>query len=147
MSATCPVCGNELQPEAPACPHCGFKLLGSTQKFTPVALDDAPSPQHAPQRAAHATLRVVRGPQTGIVLELGGSSLSIGRNPQCDVFLNDMTVSRAHAFIEPVAGGYRIRDDNSFNGVWVNNANVDARKLAHGDIIQIGAFCLLYEED
>ena len=67
---------------------------------------------------------------------------------QCDVFLNDMTVSREHAVIEPSTGTFSIRDTNSFNGVWVNNANIEeSYTLVHGDIIQIGAFCLLYQEE
>ena len=59
-----------------------------------------------------------------------------------------MTVSRMHATIEQENGCYVIRDANSFNGVWVNNDSVDApRKLCNGDVIQIGAFCLLYQEE
>ena len=147
MTERCPVCNNELEPEASACPHCGFKLLGSTQRFAPVALaDESFTPE--PEPSAAAVLSVVRGPQTGIVFNLGSQMLTIGRSPQRDLFLNDMTVSREHAVIEPVAGGYAISDTNSFNGVWVNNASVDApRKLVSGDVIQIGAFCLIYQEE
>ena len=97
---------------------------------------------------ARATLNVVRGPQVGISFVLTGEPVTIGRSPQRDVFLNDMTVSREHALIEPCEGGYAIHDTNSFNGVWVNNDSVDApRKLCNGDVIQIGAFCLLYQEE
>ena len=99
--------------------------------------------------AAEAVLRVVRGPQTGVSYRLGDDAIqTIGRSPQCDVFLNDMTVSREHAVIEPLDGTFSIRDTNSFNGVWVNNANVEDKYiLTHGDIIQIGAFCLIYQEE
>ena len=147
MTERCPVCNNELAPDYAACPHCGFKLLGSTQRFAPVALpDESFSPEAKP--AAAAALRVVRGPQTGVVIQLGDAPQTIGRSPQRDVFLNDMTVSREHALIEPCEGGYAIHDTNSFNGVWVNNDSVDApRKLCNGDVIQIGAFCLLYQEE
>ena len=94
-----------------------------------------------------AELRVVRGPQTGVAFQLGDRGLTVGRSPQCDIFLNDMTVSREHAVIEPVdGGGYVIRDENSFNGVWVSNDSIDEHRLASGDIIQIGAFLLLYQE-
>mgnify|MGYP000203439650 CR=1 FL=1 len=43
--------------------------------------------------------------------------------------------------------GYVIRDANSFNGVWVNNESVETRRLVSGDVIQIGAFCLVYKEE
>ena len=78
---------------------------------------------------------------------LGSEPVTIGRSPQCAIFLNDMTVSRMHATIEPEDGCYVIRDANSFNGVWVNNENVEARTLRPGDFIQIGTFCLQYEEN
>lgn len=145
MSEICPVCNRVVEPHDAACPHCGFKLLGSTQRFDPVTfpeetLDETDRP------VQDATLRVVRGPQTGISFRLGNTPLSIGRSPQCDVFLNDMTVSREHASLTPDGGGYVINDENSFNGVWVNSDSVDTRRLASGDVVQIGAFCLLYQE-
>ena len=72
--------------------------------------------------------------------------MSVGRDPQCDIFLNDMTVSREHAEIEVTGEGCVIRDKNSFNGVWVNDRAVEACALKPGDVIQIGAFCLIYRE-
>ena len=123
----CPVCNNPIDSQAPVCPHCGFKLLGSTQRFEPVSFgDDALPVAAAPQAAA---------------------ALHVVRSPQCDLFLNDMTVSREHASVEPADGGYVIRDANSFNGVWVNNESVETRRLVSGDVIQIGAFCLVYKEE
>ena len=99
------------------------------------------------QGPGRAALRVVRGPQTGTTFTLDDDLLSIGRSPQCGVFLNDMTVSRQHATIMRTERGRLITDEHSFNGVWVNNENVDAHLLQAGDIIQIGAFCLLYQEE
>lgn len=146
MSETCPVCSHPVSPNDTACPTCGFKLLGTTQAFKPVALDSAAAaaPEAAPTRA---TLNVVRGPQVGITFQLGDEPLTVGRSPHCSIFLNDMTVSRMHAAIEPEAGCYVIRDQNSFNGVWVNNEVVEARALRPGDLIQIGTFCMRYEEN
>lgn len=146
MSEVCPVCSHEVAPGAAVCPTCGFKLIGATQAFSPVTLDANPG---APVDAAPTTasLNVVRGPQVGIAYTLGPDAMTIGRSPQCSIFLNDMTVSRMHATIEPEAGCYVIRDANSFNGVWVNNENVEARALRPGDYVQIGTFCLQYEEN
>ena len=67
----------------------------------------------------------------------------MGRDPKCDVFLNDMTVSRDHARIEPEGNAFKIIDDDSYNGVWINNENVNSALLHDGDFIQIGAFGLL----
>ena len=48
--------------------------------------------------------------------------------------------------IAPENGKYLISDSNSYNGVWINNKSVDSAILHDGDIIQIGVFCLLYQE-
>ena len=147
MSTVCPVCGSELSDNVAACPACGFKLQGSTQSFQPISLDQqVPAAEPAPA-PAHATLRFVRGPQTGVVFDLGDEPLSVGRNPQCGLFLNDMTVSREHAELIPSAGGWTIKDCNSFNCVWVNNSNITEHALKAGDVIQIGAFCLQYQDE
>ena len=55
-----------------------------------------------------------------------------------------MTVSRKHAELERVGDGWSIRDTGSFNGVWVNNTNVDHVMLNDRDVIQIGCFVLRY---
>ena len=146
MSERCPVCSHEIEPGAEVCPTCGFRLLGATQAFKPLVIEEDGSV--AGERGlAHATLNVVRGPQVGVSFTLGSEPITIGRSPQCTIFLNDMTVSRMHATIEPETGCYVIRDANSFNGLWVNNESVEARTLRPGDFIQIGTFCLQYEEN
>ncbi len=145
MSRLCPVCNSPVDDQASSCSCCGFKFLGATQQFKPISLDESfeiPANSHA-----SATLQVVRGPQTGITIPLTQETITIGRSPQCSLFLNDMTVSREHASVSPGHGGYIITDDNSFNGVWVNNKSVVSHLLAPGDIIQIGSFCLIYQED
>lgn len=146
MSAVCPVCNNVLEDQVQACPYCGFTLLGNTQQFTPIMVEEAMSTNIA-AAPAKASLQIVRGPQIGIEFDLTGKPLTIGRSPRCDVFLNDMTVSRAHALLEAHGPRFVIRDQNSFNGVWVNNENITERILENGDVIQIGVFVLLYKED
>ena len=56
-----------------------------------------------------------------------------------------MTVSRMHATLDRVPGGYKIVDADSFNGLWVNNLNMKEAVLNDGDVVQIGTFCLLYQ--
>ena len=58
-------------------PHCGFKLLGSTQRFEPVSFGDDALPVAAAPQAA-AALHVVRGPQTGVTYQLGDQALTMG---------------------------------------------------------------------
>lgn len=146
MNDTCPVCNGPISYEDTVCSNCGFKLQGSTQSFQPISLSGEEVIPPASKAANSVVLRVVRGPQIGTSFSLDGDRFTIGRSPQSEIFLNDMTVSRVHAYITRGNEGYRIEDANSFNGVWINNKNIDLAVLNEGDIIQIGAFCLLYQE-
>lgn len=144
MSVQCPICNNEIKDGVAECSVCGYHLLGSTESFTPISIESDELQQDA--KAQQFDLRVVRGPQTGVDIALHEGTLSIGRDPRCDIFLNDMTVSRRHAEIEVGAKRCVLRDKNSFNGVWVNDRAIETCLLKSGDLIQIGAFCLLYRE-
>lgn len=141
----CPICRRSVQSGMAVCPSCGFKMLGKTQEFKPISIQPE-KPAAGKSSDSVASLKVVRGPQTGVVYRLEDDSVSIGRSPNCDVFLNDMTVSRIHAHLQKEGGCFVISDDNSYNGVWVNNRDVKTKALESGDCIQIGTFCLLYEE-
>ena len=146
MSRTCPICNSIANDAAPSCPACGFKFNGSTESFAPLQLTGANRPVQSAAPRKPGCLKVVRGPRTGAVIDLYDGELSIGRDPRCDVFLNDMTVSRNHATLTVKGASATIRDNNSFNGVWVNNSSVDVATLTVGDKIQIGEFCLHYCE-
>lgn len=145
MSDTCPVCQNEIKPNATACDVCGFKIVGNTKAFQPVKIDVPVLKEAA--NAERGILREVRGPQVGITFPISGDEITIGRNQNSTIFLNDMTVSRQHATIRNVDGNYVIYDERSYNGVWVNNKNVQAKTLHYGDKIQIGTFGFIYEPD
>ena len=147
MSGRCPICNGELTEGAAACPTCGYRISGATQRFAFVKTDGDPVVAEQPVPVNQKRdLKVVRGPQTGIEITLSEGTLSLGRDPRCDVFLNDMTVSRNHAELEVKPDGCILRDNNSFNGVWVNDRSVETCLLKSGDLIQIGAFCLMYRE-
>ena len=143
MDEFCPVCGAKRKQGLVSCASCGYHYLEATQKFTPVTVDAVQAPASVP--AKKALLRVVRGPQCGCAFELTRTVSSVGRSPQCDIFLNDMTVSREHALIASTDKGYVITDRNSYNGLWVNNEAMDTKLLKNGDAIQIGTFCLIFE--
>lgn len=143
MTKTCPICNTVIEDNAAQCPRCGFKLQGQTQAFKPV--DVEAGPHTAPSELLEeAELKIVKGPQTGSIFRLNSDSVTVGRSPRCDIFLNDMTVSRSHAIIERHDGHYAIVDQDSFNGLWVNGENVHEATLHDGDVIQVGTFVLQY---
>lgn len=145
MAVNCPICNNVLADDQASCPACGYHMLGTTETFNPV-INGGSTASTKSDESHRYDLRVVRGPQTGIEIELHPGTLNIGRDPRCDIFLNDMTVSRNHAVMEVDPSGCIIRDMGSVNGVWVNDRVVEACSLRPGDLVQIGAFCLVFRE-
>lgn len=142
---SCPICQSPLKPGQAACESCGFRLAGNTQSFSPLSVP-APEVRTPPEQPATSpVLRMVRGPQRGAEFKVNSQVTSIGRNPQCGIFLNDMTVSRLHASIAVRDGAYIIRDEQSFNGVWVNNASINNKVLAQDDFVQIGRFGFIFD--
>ena len=70
--------------------------------------------------------------------------MTIGRSPDSDVFLDDVTVSRRHAEFRRGASGWSIRDVDSLNGTYVNRMRVDDHQLRGGDELQIGKFRFVF---
>lgn len=91
-----------------------------------------------PQSTAIARLRL-NDPQSPIQSIELQSGMTIGRSRECDIFVEDLTVSRHHATIEEgTPGVYEIVDHKSATGTLVNGRPVKRHKLQEGDIIQIG---------
>jgi len=91
-----------------------------------------------------ALLIVQRGPNAGSRYLLNTESSTVGRHPDSDIFLDDISVSRRHATFQRTSGGTVVRDAGSLNGTYVNRDLVDERLLQHGDEVQIGKFRLVY---
>jgi pSer/pThr/pTyr-binding forkhead associated (FHA) protein len=97
--------------------------------------------------AGGAVLVVTRGPNSGsrFVLSPEGTPLvTIGRHPQSDIFLDDITVSRRHAEVRHRDGGYWAHDVGSLNGTYVNRRSIEDAALSSGDELQVGKFRLLF---
>ncbi len=68
------------------------------------------------------------------------AEMTIGRSRDCDIFLEDLAVSRLHATIREIAGGgYEIEDHRSAAGTFVNGMRITRYRLIEGDIVQIGS--------
>jgi pSer/pThr/pTyr-binding forkhead associated (FHA) protein len=91
-----------------------------------------------PQSTAIAKL-LLNNPQNALQnIELQ-SGMTIGRSRECNIFLEDLAVSRHHATIEESpSGGFEIVDNKSATGTLVNGRPVIRHKLQEGDIIQVG---------
>ncbi|WP_302477618.1 FHA domain-containing protein [Aeromicrobium stalagmiti] len=95
--------------------------------------------------AGSAMLLVQRGPDSGARFLLDSDVVTVGRHPDSDIFLDDISVSRRHATFTRSAGGYAIADLGSLNGSYVNRDRIDSEiSLSGGDEVQIGKYRLIY---
>ena len=97
-------------------------------------------------RRARGPALVVRagGGRAGESFATGGPRTLIGRSPDCDVFLDDVTVSRRHAEIIREDDTHVIRDLGSLNGTFVNRHRIESSVLADDDEVQIGKYRMTF---
>ena len=84
------------------------------------------------------------GGRAGESFPLDGDRMSVGRRPESDVFLDDVTVSRDHALIVRRGSDYYLDDSGSLNGTYVNRHRIDSHRLVDGDELQIGKYKLAF---
>ena len=92
-------------------------------------------------------IRVKNGPCKGRTCQIGGTPVTIGRDPSCTLQIIDKGVSRNHAEIYRVGEMYFIRDVGSRNGTFVNDDQIQEELLREGDIVRIGGTTLVFESE
>lgn len=146
----CQECGF-LNPEAANyCARCGALLVKedggteATQTFTAEEGDDAPGDALEDLGITGPAL-VVRsgGGRAGETFHPEGET-TIGRSPDCGIFLDDVTVSRKHAVVSERNGAFLVEDQGSLNGTFVNRKRVESAQLEDGDELQIGKYRLTF---
>lgn len=150
----CNQCGHRNPPASSFCSACGA-VLGNIEDHT-ITLVRADPLQEAVGPAddivVHvselptASLVVRNGPQAGAALALDAGLTRLGRHQDCEISLDDITVSRRHADIIRTLTGYIVRDAGSLNGTYVNNVRIDEAPLRQGDELQVGKFRLVFFE-
>ena len=118
--------------------------MGQTQSFNLMPDITLPNIDMSSQDSGLAELTIVRGPSTGERFILDIPEVTIGRDPNCEVFLNDRTVSRRHSHLSIQGGRAIIEDLGSLNGTWVDAAIVSSSELFNGLTIQIGTFKMIF---
>jgi hypothetical protein len=91
-----------------------------------------------------ALLVVKRGPNAGSRFLLDHELTTVGRHPDSDIFLDDVTVSRRHAEFYRHGDGFVVRDVGSLNGTYVNRDRIEETGLRTGDEVQVGKFRLTF---
>lgn len=92
----------------------------------------------------HALLVVHHGPNQGARFLLDVDLTTAGRSVSCDIFLDDVTVSREHAHFVRAGTDFLVRDAGSLNGTYVNRERVAEAELREGDEVQIGKYRLTF---
>lgn len=147
----CPSCGFRNVEGASFCARCGASLI-QDQDETQTTMSYVPGEEerdHDVEREplAEGASLVIRtgGGRAGETYSLAADRVTtIGRHPDSDVFLDDVTVSRRHASIERQGSMYAIVDQGSLNGTYVNRRRVDRQLLTDGDELQIGKYKLTF---
>jgi pSer/pThr/pTyr-binding forkhead associated (FHA) protein len=144
----CPNCDHLNEAGANFCSRCGSPMgsveAEATATLAPIEVETEEEAHVRDLKPGQACVIVRRGPAAGTKFTMDGDVVTVGRHPQSDIFLNDITVSRRHAELRRAGGKYEVTDLGSLNGTYVNRARVDSSVLSSGDELQIGKFRLLF---
>lgn len=150
----CNRCAHRNPPQAAFCSVCGAVLDNTADRTITLTRVDAS--QDALGHEDDIVFRTSELPIGGAVLvsrtgeqygdrfPLTVGTTNIGRHPNSDIVLDDITVSRRHAQVVYVDGAYMVRDVGSLNGTYLNQRRTDEARLYHGDEVQVGKFRLVF---
>ncbi|MEJ1230248.1 MAG: FHA domain-containing protein [Galbitalea sp.] len=95
--------------------------------------------------AGSALLVVRRGPNVGARFLLDADTTTVGRHPEADIFLDDVTVSRRHSEFLRSGSGFAVSDLGSLNGTYLDGERIQGTAPLHdGAEVQVGKFRLTF---
>jgi pSer/pThr/pTyr-binding forkhead associated (FHA) protein len=159
MARHCPECGFTNAEGANYCQRCGAFIgapehengpghaesstatyrIDETGELVPVEIEDVVA-----QGGGAALVVRAGGGRVGESFALDHDRMTIGRRPDSDVFLDDVTVSRDHALIVRRGDEFHLDDLGSLNGTYVNRRRIESHHLADGDELQVGKYKLTF---
>ena len=139
MHVSCALVDASGEEVTPGSPELGKVAAGHT-----MVLDRDELLRNSARRAPRAFIEV---PAERRRLALAGEPLTIGRDPENDLVLDDRRVSRRHAEIRLRLGRYTLYDLQSTNGTFVNGRRVAEVVLSDGDRIAIGGSELIVQQE
>lgn len=120
--------------------------VDTTASLDPDVLADGVDPTASASEGTARRLVITRGPGAGSTFLVDRPEIRIGRHPEADILLDDVTVSRRHALVTSSPDGVVLTDQGSLNGSYVGGERVDSHVLSDGDDIQIGRFHLAFRD-
>jgi hypothetical protein len=147
----CPECGFQNPEAANYCSKCGALLITEddasdrTMSLSPDDVEDDTTISELEGFEGPALVVRSGGGRAGEHFLPTGERTTIGRSPDCDVFLDDVTVSRRHAVLHQSNGRFTIEDQGSLNGTFLNRRRIEGvEELEDGDELQIGKYRLIF---
>ena len=148
----CPECGFQNPEASNYCSRCGALLAKeeavpeTTMTYTAEELEEVS--RDVGEAGLRGPALVVRsgGGRTGETFRPTGERTMIGRSPDCEIFLDDVTVSRRHAAVAQREDGMYIEDLGSLNGTFLNRRRIESARLEDGDELQIGKYRMTFVE-
>jgi hypothetical protein len=153
MPVHCPECGFVNAEGANYCQKCGAFLgeggKGDTTEVYQVDEAGEIRPVDLDEVTGEGATLVIRsgGGRSGEAFNVGGERMTIGRSPEAEIFLDDVTVSRNHALLVRRRDGLYIDDLGSLNGTYVNRRRIESHRLQNGDELQVGKYKLTYLDE
>jgi predicted RNA-binding Zn-ribbon protein involved in translation (DUF1610 family) len=147
----CPECGFQNPEAANYCSKCGALLVrdesgsDTTMSYTHEEGEEEAA-AIAEEIKTEGPALVVRsgGGRAGEHFLLEKERITVGRSPDCDIFLDDVTVSRRHALVLRRDGQFFIEDQGSLNGTFLNRRRIESGQVEDGDELQIGKYKLTF---
>ena len=133
----CQKCGALLELDGTGEPATATYRIGETGDFIPIDIGAV---------VTNSAALVIRagGGRAGESFAVEGERMTIGRRPDSEIFLDDITVSRDHALLVHRGSEWYIDDCGSLNGTYVNRERIDSQRLADGDELQVGKYKLTF---
>ena len=160
-SVFCTQCGQQNPEDSKFCARCGAALtlpatagVPAADQTSTISMTGIEAAEEHPEDldevgveglpAGSALLVVKRGPNAGSRFLLDKDLTTVGRHPESDIFLDDVTVSRRHAEFVRDGERFSVRDVGSLNGTYLNRERIETSPLSGGDEVQIGKFRLVF---
>jgi diguanylate cyclase (GGDEF)-like protein len=112
--------------------------MGLAEKVTETWVTAPERPVSLSNRNACLVHIYPTGPTMGTRYPIADVPIVIGRASDCEIRINDHSVSRRHARIQPGADGYYAVDLQSTNGTYINDVPASMYKLKDGDYLRVG---------
>lgn len=146
QEVACPQCGYVSGAGVNFCAVCGYRLTLASEPESAASVDEPTTELELEADLVRhpAVLVVTQGPAAGSRFELSQPRVTVGRHPDSDIFLDDITVSRRHAEVYRDGLVQHVKDMGSLNGTYLNSRRVEDAGLKNGDELQVGRFKLVF---